>query len=263
MTQTLRLSLASAALLFVACGDDDRSFDGGSSDTSVDVTSQLDGSASDATLFSDSGPDVPRIEDGGTPDVPLDVAVPQDAPGDAGSDAWPSDAGPGLEGVISGIVTVDDGAVPPEMGETVFYWVVTSGDDYAYVNGLGEFTNTRFEIALPSPMPPDAVNSYGVGVGMVFAMMPDTAPAEGRITRGSPFIFNVVGATPRFALIYRAPDADVAIIPWIRAFPIGFSCGEGVPAPAGITFDTFTPVDCEQVELRLGDLDAFDFVNWT
>ncbi|MFK7999267.1 MAG: hypothetical protein AB8H86_06700 [Polyangiales bacterium] len=168
----------------------------------------------------------------------------------------------GTDGVIAGLNRTDPGATLPTGGEIAVVWSVTSGSpDYSYVAGRGSLSATGFELTLPSEMPAEAVNSYGVGVGII-AAWPEGAPADGRVSDEAEdgLQVGVIGATERHAIIYVAPDAS-GELEWSSEFPAGFSCGVGVDSESG--FDTFEPISCDLVELRIGNLADFDFVNWT
>ncbi|MDH5492974.1 MAG: hypothetical protein OEY14_13550, partial [Myxococcales bacterium] len=47
---------------------------------------------------------------------------------------------------------------------------------------------------------------------------------------------------------------------WTPAFPDGYSCGSGIPAPPGESFDGFEPMDCAGLEVTMN---APDEANWT
>jgi len=176
-----------------------------------------------------------------------------------------TDGSIGADGLVSGLTAVDEGATRPAAADLMVVWTVNSGSpDYNYIAGRGQLTDAGFEVELPSPMPAEAVNSYGVGVGVVVAMTPGGALPDGRLSDSlDPAV--LVGAAPRYAIIYRDPAATVSSGEgdWMNLFPVGFSCGVGVAAPPSETFDSYTPVACDTMELRIGDVSTFDFVNWT
>lgn len=182
----------------------------------------------------------------------------------------------GADGRVSGIVaSAEPEAALPPPGEIGVYWSVSSGSpDYGYFAGAGAFSPAGFELRLADPLPIEAQNDYGrgarLGVGTVFAFREGAAPAVGRDTTDAedPSELGVLGAADRFAIIYRAGEFPLdgsGASHWAADFPEGYSCGRGVEATAGETFDSFEPVDCDLVELKMGDVDsdAFDFVNWT
>ena len=174
---------------------------------------------------------------------------------------------------IVGVVSTDDGAAPPAMADLRIHWGVSSGSpDYSWVAGTGTLTSAGFEVTLPKPIPQDALNTYGglrIGVGLIVAHEVGTAPAEG-LDPTDEETPTVIGAAPRYAVLYREGTADdlregveIDENHWILSLPQGFSCGRGVAAPEGETFDSFEVVDCDTVELVIGDPSQFDFVNWT
>jgi hypothetical protein len=90
----------------------------------------------------------------------------------------------------------------------------------------------------------------------------------------------LIGASEKHAIIYAdhaAANTAIAAMRgtasaeeikeleefWLFDFPLGYSCGEARDAEPGQTFDTFVPVDCSKLEVRLGDLEQFEFPNWT
>ncbi|MFT5355973.1 MAG: hypothetical protein ACI9KE_003194 [Polyangiales bacterium] len=166
----------------------------------------------------------------------------------------------GADDLIAAITRTDDGSQPPTSGDAVILWTISSGSpDYEYIAGRGSLTSTGFEVTLPASMPAEALNSYGIGVGIVLAFDTGMALEDGRV----PDTFEestVIGATPNYAIIYVAPDAGEGP-DWANDFPTGFSCGVGVEGTG--TFDSFEPVRCDLVELQIGDVESFDFVNWT
>jgi len=166
---------------------------------------------------------------------------------------------------VTGAVTVQPGSSLPSAGDVFVVWAVSSGSpDYLYVSGSGQLTEPGFELELPATLPDEAINSYGLGVGLIVLLPSGTAPPAGRMSDATEASLDttVIGATPRYAVIYRKPGTT-GLTGWMDAFPEGYSCGVGVPAAAGETFDSYAPVDCSMVELVIGDPSTFDFVNWT
>ncbi|HJK90497.1 MAG TPA: hypothetical protein RMH85_20900 [Polyangiaceae bacterium LLY-WYZ-15_(1-7)] len=179
---------------------------------------------------------------------------------------------PSLAGDVVGVTVADPGHAVPEGGARIeLIWLVTSGSpDYEWVAGSGRAHRTGFELDLPDALPEAARNRYGdveVGVGAIFATQSEEGFGPGRLEEEDIGDDDVLlGATPRHAIIYRnGVDAspDIPEDDWVFDFPEGFSCGVAVPAAEGETFDGFAPIDCSEVELRFGDLEEFDWVNWT
>ena len=152
---------------------------------------------------------------------------------------------------------------PASDNKLLAYWVVSSGSpDYVYVFGQGTATSTGFTINFESEPPAEALNSYGVGIAIVGGLFPSsTVYTPGKAGSGTPFYEDATtqALTDRYAIIYKKAGAEG--LDWTDSFPDGYSCGKGVPAVQGQTFDTFEKVDCAQVILRIDTM--FDIVNWT
>ena len=80
---------------------------------------------------------------------------------------------------VSGSV---DATVPSEAQTAVIIWEVSSGSpDYVYKFGEGTAADGRFSITLSSDPPAEAINSYGLGVGLVAVLVPGVTLPEGRV----------------------------------------------------------------------------------
>ncbi len=180
-----------------------------------------------------------------------------DGPGSgSGSDGAAIDARPDGNGNaatmldVSGPITGTGTA----NGATFVAWVVSSGSpDYIYKFGEGTHTNTTFMVTLDTVPPPEAINSYGLAVGLVVIATSGTQPPDGVITETA-----IMGAaySVNHAIIYKATGATG--VPWLGAFPDGYSCGVCVPSGSG--FDSFAPTSCTTVEVVQS---AQDGCNWT
>lgn len=170
---------------------------------------------------------------------------------DSGIDAAP-DAAPGS-------FTVHGSVAPggPATGVTVVLWQVTSGSpDYTWKYGMGSSSGTMFMVTLDMVPPPEAINSYGVGVGIVGLLPAGTSIPDGMVTNSQ--LANA-SFSDRYAIIYKAPNANATLVPWIAPFPDGLSCGVCVDQASG--FDTFQPLSsCTNVEIIQG---AQMVCNWT
>ena len=177
-------------------------------------------------------------------------------PNDARTIDMPSvgiDAPPGAF-QVSGTVT----GTGPADGNAIVVWVVSSGSpDYVYKFGQGPSTPTTFTVSLASnPPPAQALNTGGIGVGIVVVLAPGTAiPADGMIDEN---VLDGAGVSNQHSIIYKAQGANLGV-PWMDAMPAGYSCGMCVPA-AG-TFDTFVETQCTNVQVQWGA--ALDPCNWT
>jgi hypothetical protein len=157
---------------------------------------------------------------------------------------------------VSGSVT---GSTVPTGAKAVVIWTVSSGSpDYAYKFGEGPTTDTRFTVTFSDSPPTEAINSYGLGIGVVGLVAEGTEIPTGRIDVGER---EFLGVTPRHAVIWRSASAND--LSWSTAFPRGFSCGQCVPASPDETFDAFAPVDCSQVQIQAAALEQVELCNWT
>lgn len=173
-------------------------------------------------------------------------------------------------------------SAPDQPSEAVVLWSVTSGQpDYVYVWGRAAVESTFFDLELRGRPPAEALNKYGLGVGVVVIVPRASELPSGKLSDSvEPVRENALGATERYALIYvdheQARDAIDALAPtltaaeldaaqehWLFDFPPGYGCGVGRDPQSDEYFDSFVPVDCGEVEVRLGPLDTFNFVNWT
>jgi len=169
------------------------------------------------------------------------------------------DSGDGMiAGLFSGSVSVDTGFSAPVNGDLVVAWgVFTGSPDYVFLSTGGEVDAVGFSIMLPDVLQDEAINSFGVSVGEFAAFSMGSAPDAGVLENGAP-ISSPVGGSDH-ALIYKTANADDTVIDWTGAFPVGYSCGLVLRGTA--TFDSFVPVSCDEVTVRIGAEDTFGF-NW-
>jgi hypothetical protein len=187
-------------------------------------------------------------DDGGSTTIDAPVAV--DARIDAPIDA-PIDSSSGGAFSVTGIV----GTGAPANGLTVVLWVVSSGSpDYIYKFGQGTSTGAQFIASFSTVPPPAAINSYGIGVGIVAVLPPGTViPADGMVDE---MVIDGAGYTTDHAIIYKT--ATATNLSWTTNFPVGYSCGRCVRASSG--FDSFEVTTCSTVEV---DMTPTDVCNWT
>ena len=144
----------------------------------------------------------------------------------------------------------------PATGVTVVLWQVTSGSpDYTWKYGEGSSSGTMFMVTLDLVPPAQAINSYGVGVGIVGLLPAGTIIPDGMVTNQQ---LQNASFSDRYAIIYKAPNANATLVPWIAPFAAGMSCGRCVDQATG--FDTFEPVACPMVQIIQG---AAMVCNWT
>lgn len=168
-------------------------------------------------------------------------------------------------------------AAPAEASEVLVAWNVSSGpEDYAYIWGRAAVTDDSFKLNLPNPPPAEAINSYGLGVGLLVVMPVAAGVPDGRQSESDEDKFEqVTGASERHAIIYvdreRAEAEISAASPdevaearehWLFDFEAGYSCGVGKEAAPGETFDSYQPIGCDAVQIRMGN-GEFDFPDWT
>lgn len=169
---------------------------------------------------------------------------------------------------------------PDSASELFVLWDVSSSSpDYAYAWGSGDVSDGVLSLSLDSRPPVEALNSYGLGVGFLIAVRSGNVPASGKFDFDA-LRDEVTGVTARHAIIYidRALQ-DAALREWedngeldklerarghwMFDFPEGYACGEGRDAPPGEVFDSFVPVDCDQMRIVFDDLANVEIVNWT
>jgi hypothetical protein len=174
------------------------------------------------------------------------------------------------------------GSAPAAPSEALVLWGVSSGQpDYLYLWGRADVEHDSFKLALRGRPPAQAINSYGLGVGMIVIAARSAGLHDGMQSKeDEPSLQQALGASEQQAIIYVDHDQADAYIEsmsatttaaereharehWLFDFPEGYSCGTGRAARSGETFDAYVPVDCSEVRVRLGDLDTFEFPNWT
>jgi hypothetical protein len=164
---------------------------------------------------------------------------------------------------VGGKLTPGQGKTIPASATVKAIWVVSaSSPDYAYAYGDGSSSGASFTMSLPMDPPAEAINAGILGVGIPILYTQGKAPADGKLASEADMVANAIGAAGQYAIIFKAKD-DPQAPTWVKDFPLGYSCGKGVPAPVGQTFDSFAPVDCAQVEITVDDFDKIQFVNWT
>ena len=172
-------------------------------------------------------------------------------------------AGPTPGQTLSGSV---DAAVQGEgLTAAVFWEVATGSPDYAYKFGEGIVTNGRFSITLPGDPPTEAINSFGIGVGIVVVLAPGVTLPDGRL---APDVLaaDIVGISARNSVIWRAKTLDLPESGpppnwWPLGFPQGLACGACTPRPDGGSFDGFAPTACDQ--LQISAVNTASVCNWT
>lgn len=167
----------------------------------------------------------------------------------------------GEEFTVSGTLVNNSGSPVPPGARVVVAWVVSAASpDYTYIFGQGTVQGNSFQVTFTGPPPAAALNAGQLGVGVVVLTTSLSLRNGVRLEEASVDPSELLGATGRFAVIYKATD-DVDQVDWEAAFPLGFGAGGGVERAAD--FDAFEPVAADQLELIVDDLNNIDFVNWT
>lgn len=230
----LILVVCLSAAAGVGCGDDDNS-------NSDSMNASEDASTADTK---DDTPDAGADSGGGS---------------DAGSDA-------GIQADVEAQTVIENDTVLTGTEQVEVLWTVSSGSpDYVYAWGDGVAATDHVDVTFPGDTPPDdAINSYGLAVGVIAVFGSEMEDLDGKLTGFDES--SILGASDRYAIIYRAEsfEAPGEGFSWPNAFPAGkLSCGRGVDAAEGESFDSFEPVDCSEVEVIFTDSENFNFVNWT
>jgi hypothetical protein len=144
----------------------------------------------------------------------------------------------------------------PASGIVVVAWVVSSGSpDYVYKFGQGASTETHYMVSFTGDPPAAALNSYGVGVGILAILAPGTTlPPDGIVSESA---FNGAKFSTDYGIIFKAPNATSPAA-WMQSFPQGFACGHCVRAATG--FDSFEVTQCGNVQILTNPLGV---CNWT
>jgi hypothetical protein len=168
-------------------------------------------------------------------DAPIDMSI--DSPG-------------GNPFSASGPITTSGPANPVFVA-----WQVTSGSpDYLWKFGEGTSTATTFMVTMGSNPPAQALNSYGLAIGLV-VMLPDgvALPPDGILNDND---FEPIAATGNHWIIFKTASASLP--GWPESFPVGYACGVCVPTSG--TFDDFAVTACDGLEM-VRNLD--NVCNWT
>lgn len=169
-------------------------------------------------------------------------------------------------------------SAPEQASEAIVLWSVSSGSpDYAYLWGRTPVDKASFTLSLEGPPPVEALNSYGLGVAIIMVVPRASNVPDGKLTDADERAFEEVSAaSEQHAIIYVDRDVVDAMLEaatpeerqealdhWMFDFPAGYGCGVGREAAPDAIFDSYVPVDCDEVRLEPVDADGFEFPNWT
>jgi len=169
---------------------------------------------------------------------------------------------------VSGKLKCNKATTVPADARVLVAWSVSSGSpDYMYIYGEGtaNMADSTFRVTFDSLPPADALNRYGLGVGLVFVTT-NKAIAEGKyvgMAADSLFEGAFVGGAPDYAVIYinGSPDSVALGRSWAKKFQTGFNTGKGVRTTG--TFEEFEPTPATGIEMIIDELSNLDWVNWT
>lgn len=164
---------------------------------------------------------------------------------------------------VSGKVTPAQGKTAPDSAAVQTVWGVSIGSpDYTYAFGEGTSSAATFDVSYAADPPDEALNA-GLGVGVLLLVPTGDKVADGKIADENGLESKVIGGATAQVVIFKKAGADASKMPeWAKKFGDGYACGKTVPA-TGAGFDTFEPVDCKEVEIKVDDLKNLKFPNWT
>ena len=168
----------------------------------------------------------------------------------------------GAKQQISGTINDLAGSNVNASTRVLVAWNVISGSpDYTYVYGEGslDLAAKTFSVELPDNPPAEALNSSGLGVGLIIFTNDAQIKVGDKIT-GS---LSIVGGAPAHSVIFIRENAtNLATYSdgWPTRFVVGYSVGEGYDVPNTV-FDGFRPAANTGV-IAQTNLVAHPWVNW-
>ena len=113
-------------------------------------------------------------------------------------------------------------------------------------------------LTMSADPPAQAINSYGIGVGLVVLVDAGTQLPDGMIEESQ---LTPLGFSTGYGIIWKNPAGPA--VSWSVPFPAGYACGRCVRA-TGSGFDTFEPVACSLFQVEAAaDPSMLDACNWT
>lgn len=275
--ETLGVLVASLFVFQSACGGSDSA--GGTADASLGGagsggaggSAAIGGAGSGATGGGSGGT---GSGSGGVGAAPAGGSGGSDGGGSAGVGAsGGSDAGLDASGATCSDAGSSDAASPvlawsgsvlgsnvPASAKLVVNWSVSSGSpDYIYYWGDGQLAGSTYSISFTTAPPPEAINSYGVGVGFLLLVDSGFSEPPGKID-DKVLLSHLVGENLGQAVIWR--NAGLAGLSWSSAFPDGYGVGSCCPMPG--LFAGFVPIDPSTLSVYLEGTPGMPPVcNWT
>ena len=125
-------------------------------------------------------------------------------------------AGDDTPGLIAGTFTGMN--LAPGTKLAVLWLVSSSNPDYDYKLGEGAIdADGSYLITLPETLPVEAINDWGIGVGLPIILAENATLPDG-IVSGDDFERLVVGFSPRHSIIWRETNVDADRAPWGGVF---------------------------------------------
>ena len=176
----------------------------------------------------------------------------------AACDSTPTQVGDPF--TISGTIQNNTGASIPANARVLVVWAVSTGSpDYAYIFGEGTVTaEGTFQLTFPGDPPAAAMNSFGLGVGLLF-LTTDQNLKQGIFPQNtSPA--GILGISEDYSVIFRK-NLDPSVAAWPSAFPERYAVGLVQRSTTG--FDSFTVTSSNSVVIVVDDLSNLSPPNWT
>jgi hypothetical protein len=163
---------------------------------------------------------------------------------------------------ISGTINNTVGANIDSSTRVLVGWSVSGSPNYTYIYGEGsiDLAAKTFSVNFTENPPAEALNSRGVGIGLIFFTNDAQVPARGKIRGELPA---VAGATAHAVIFIDQNHGDLAAFrdAWPTRFPVGYSMGEGYDIPGG-SIDGFKPTGNTGIPVQT-DFVTHRWVNWT
>ena len=192
-----------------------------------------------------------------------------------------SDSPGGLEGTGTGstsnIISVNGSSIPDNADLALIWGRPPDNNDQSwdsFITRGGEVAGESALIDPPAVIPPQVVSDgFGIAVAFLVAYPTGIAPEAREYASDENLpLDNAIGIANTHAIIYKSHDLRPDAAPpgfefWGDLFPLGYSCALSIDGGNdGIEeqFDFFEPVDCSEVELRIGvvseiELTGFDW----
>ena len=168
-------------------------------------------------------------------------------------------AGDDTPGLIAGTFTGMN--LAPGTKLAVLWLVSSSNPDYDYKLGEGAIdADGSYLITLPETLPVEAINDWGIGVGLPLVLAENATLPDG-IVSGDDFERLVVGFFSSTLHYLARNECGCRSCALGRVFEEGYSCARCLEQDEG--FDGYEPMDCADPIDFKGFDDDYDFCNWS